>query len=73
VDRFFVDTVVFEQASLRLLVDVLGADQIMLGSDYPYPLGERPAGQVIRSATFLTDEQANKLLSGNAMRFLGRG
>jgi aminocarboxymuconate-semialdehyde decarboxylase len=72
-DRFFVDTVVFEQASLRLLVDVLGEDQIVLGSDYPYPLGERPAGQVVRTAEFLSDEQRDKLLSGNAMRFLGRG
>lgn len=72
VDRFFVDSVVFDPAALRLLVDVLGEDQVLLGSDYPYPLGERPAGQVIRSADFLTDAARDKLLSGNAMRFLGR-
>jgi len=72
VDRFFVDTVVFEPAALRLLVDVLGEDQVMVGSDYPYPLGERPAGNVVRTAEFLTEEQRGKLLSGNAMRFLGR-
>jgi aminocarboxymuconate-semialdehyde decarboxylase len=72
VDRFFVDTVVFEPAALRLLVDVLGEDQVMVGSDYPYPLGERPAGNVVRTAEFLTEEQRDKLLSGNAMRFLGR-
>ena len=39
VDRFFVDSVVFDPAALRLLVDVLGEDQVLLGSDYPYPLG----------------------------------
>jgi aminocarboxymuconate-semialdehyde decarboxylase len=72
VDRFFVDSVVFDPAALRLLVDVLGEDQVLLGSDYPYPLGERPAGQVIRSADFLTDAGRSKLLSGNALRFLGR-
>ncbi|HYU85633.1 MAG TPA: amidohydrolase family protein [Kribbellaceae bacterium] len=72
VGRFFVDSVVFDPAALRLLVDVLGEDQVVVGSDYPYPLGERPAGNVVRTAGFLTDEQRGKLLSGNALRFLGR-
>ena len=72
VDRFFVDSVVFHPAALRLLVDVLGEEQVIVGSDYPYPLGERPAGRVVRDATFLTDAQRTKLLSTNALRFLGR-
>lgn len=71
-DRFFVDTVVFDPAALRLLVEVMGEDRIILGSDYPYPLGERPVGQVVRKAGFLSPEQHTKLLSGNALRFLGR-
>ncbi|MFD2396546.1 amidohydrolase family protein [Prauserella oleivorans] len=69
--RFLVDTVVFDPAALRLLVDTLGDDQVVLGSDYPYPLGERPAGRVVRECTFLDDKQRDKLLSGNALRFLG--
>jgi aminocarboxymuconate-semialdehyde decarboxylase len=72
VDRFYVDSVVFEPAALRLLVDRLGEDQVMVGSDYPYPLGERPAGQVVRTADFLSSSQQDKLLSTNALRFLGR-
>ncbi|GAA4710066.1 amidohydrolase family protein [Phytohabitans rumicis] len=71
IGRFCVDTVVFDPAALRLLVSVVGEDHVLLGSDYPYPLGERPAGQVIRKADFLTDAQREKLLSGNAHRFLG--
>jgi aminocarboxymuconate-semialdehyde decarboxylase len=71
-DRFFVDSVVFDPAALRLLVDTLGEDRVVLGSDYPYPLGERPAGRVVRGADFLTDAQRDKLLSGNARHFLGR-
>lgn len=72
VDRFFVDTVVFDPAALRLLIDRVGEDQVILGSDYPYPLGERPAGRVIREADFLSDKQRGKLLTDNALRFLGR-
>jgi aminocarboxymuconate-semialdehyde decarboxylase len=70
--RFFVDTVVFESAPLRLLVDTLGEDRVLVGSDYPYPLGERPVGEVVRKAGFLTAEQQQKLLSTNAMTYLGR-
>lgn len=71
IDRFSVDTVVFQEASLRLLVDVIGAERIMLGSDYPYPLGETPVGTVVKNASFLSDEQEAMILGGNAQRFLG--
>ena len=69
-DRFSVDSVVFDPAALRLLVDTLGAEQVMLGSDYPYPLGERPVGAVVERADFLTDEQKAAIRHGNARRFL---
>lgn len=70
-DRFSVDSVVFEPAALRLLVDTLGASQVMLGSDYPYPLGERPVGNVIHRSDFLDLGARSALLGGNAARFLG--
>jgi aminocarboxymuconate-semialdehyde decarboxylase len=72
VDRFYVDSVVFSEPSLRLLVDTMGEDRVVVGSDYPYPLGERPAGGVVRTASFLTETQRTKLLSTNAERFLSR-
>ncbi|WP_026185752.1 amidohydrolase family protein [Salinispora pacifica] len=73
VDRFFVDSVVFEPAALRLLVDTIGVDQVLLGSDYPYPLGERPVGAVVHRSDFLTPDQRAGLLGGNALRFLAAG
>jgi aminocarboxymuconate-semialdehyde decarboxylase len=71
VDRFCVDSVVFAPAALRLLADTLGPDRILLGSDYPYPLGERPVGAVIRDSAWLTDAQRERILGGNALAFLG--
>ena len=71
VDRFSVDTVVFTEPALRLLIDTMGPTQVMMGSDYPYPLGERPAGAVVRGASISDDERA-AILGGNARRFLGR-
>ncbi|MFI6883548.1 amidohydrolase family protein [Streptosporangium canum] len=71
-ERFSVDSVVFDERALRLLVDTMGEDRVMLGSDFPYPLGESPAGSLIRGAGFLSDGARAKLLGGNAARFLGR-
>lgn len=70
VDRFSVDSVVFRPEALRVLVDVLGHTQVMVGSDYPYPLGERPVGAVVERADFLTREQTEAITFRNAERFL---
>jgi aminocarboxymuconate-semialdehyde decarboxylase len=69
--RFHVDSAVFDEGALRLLVDVMGVDRIMLGSDYPYPLGEQKVGHLVRSAHFLDESQRRRTLQGNAERFFG--
>ncbi|EMD21786.1 amidohydrolase family protein [Amycolatopsis azurea] len=69
-DRFHVDSVVFDERALRLLVDTLGAEHVMVGSDYPYPLGERPVGEVVRKSGFLNETERQLITSGNAERFL---
>lgn len=70
VDRFFVDSAVFDSRALELLVDVMGEERVMLGSDYPYPLGEQQVGQLIRDTRFTTNTHA-RLLAGNARNFFG--
>jgi aminocarboxymuconate-semialdehyde decarboxylase len=69
--RFYVDSVVFDQRALRLLVDTVGRDRVVIGSDYPYPLGERPAGELVRHATVLDEDTRAMLVHRNAERFLG--
>ena len=71
VSRFSVDSVVFDPRALRTLVDTLGVTQVMVGSDYPYPLGERPVGKVVDDADFLSDADRDALRRSNAERFLG--
>jgi aminocarboxymuconate-semialdehyde decarboxylase len=68
--RFYVDSAVFDQRSLQFLVGTMGADQVMLGSDYPFPLGEERVGSLIRQSN-LPQDAKTKLLSRNAVRFLG--
>jgi aminocarboxymuconate-semialdehyde decarboxylase len=70
VDRFSVDTLVFSPEPFRLLVESMGRNQVMVGSDYPYPFGERPVGRAVRSAG-LDDRTTWMIETGNAQRFLG--
>jgi aminocarboxymuconate-semialdehyde decarboxylase len=63
--------VVFDPRALRTLVDTMGVSQVMVGSDYPYPLGERPVGKVVDDADFLSESDRAALRWGNASRFLG--
>jgi aminocarboxymuconate-semialdehyde decarboxylase len=70
-DRFSVDSAVFDPRALRLLVEVMGEDRVMLGSDYPFPLGELRVGKLIRDMQGLGEDARSKLLAGNARRFLG--
>ena len=68
-NRFYVDSAVFDQRTLQFLVGTMRAGQVMLGSDYPFPLGEERVGSLIRQSNLPQDTKA-KLLSGNAEGFL---
>jgi aminocarboxymuconate-semialdehyde decarboxylase len=68
--RFYVDSAVFDERALRFLVETMGADRVLLGSDYPFPLGEERVGALIRLSQF-SPETKSKLLGGNAQTWLG--
>jgi aminocarboxymuconate-semialdehyde decarboxylase len=70
VNRFSVDSAVFDERALQFLVETMGVKSVMLGSDYPFPLGEHPVGALIRSSR-LTQSAKDRLLGGNAAEFLG--
>jgi len=70
VDRFFVDSAVFDERALALLVEVMGG-RVMLGSDYPFPLGEARIGSLVRDASALDKAAKTAILGGNAVQFFG--
>jgi aminocarboxymuconate-semialdehyde decarboxylase len=66
----FFDTVCFEPEYLRFATTVVGAEQFLLGSDAPFPLGEPdPVGFVRRA---LPPAQAELALRDNYRRLVGR-
>ncbi len=68
-DRFHVDSAVFDAGALKLLVDTMGEDRVLLGSDYPFPLGEQKIGDLVANHPQLSDSTKAKILGANPERF----
>jgi aminocarboxymuconate-semialdehyde decarboxylase len=69
--RFYVDSLVHEARALRYLLEVMGAERVALGTDYPFPLGEDVPGALIAEVTGGDAGCAARLLGGTAREFLG--
>ena len=67
--KFWIDSLVHDPAMLQYVVDLIGADRVALGTDYPFPLGELEPGKLIRSMPW-DDGMKEKLLSGAALQWL---
>lgn len=68
--QLYFDSVIFDAPSLRFLVDKVGADRVLLGSDYPFPIGDLAPRSVIEEARFSAVERA-LIDGGNARRLIG--
>ena len=69
-NQIYFDALVFTPEALRHLVAQVGASQIMLGSDYPYPWELHPV-DAIMATNSLSNEDKLAILGGNAARVLG--
>ena len=69
-DRLYFDSWVADPKALAYLIDVAGADRVMLGTDYPFPLGEQEPGAVIEGVE-LDDAARARLYHGTALEWLG--
>lgn len=47
--QFYTDSLVHDERALKYLVSIVGSDRVILGSDYPFPLGEHHPGKLIQS------------------------
>ena len=71
IGKFYVDSLVHSKESLNFMIDVLGDDSIVAGSDYPFPLGEENVGQIVYDNSSLSNGIKEKILFKNARRWLG--
>jgi aminocarboxymuconate-semialdehyde decarboxylase len=70
-DKIYIDALVHDRDALEFIVDLMGAERIALGTDYPFPLGELEPGKLIETTNSLTAEQKERMLSGTALEWMG--
>lgn len=70
--RIFVDTNVFDPAMVDQLVSKLGAEHVLMGTDYPFDMSTVDPVGFLADAQ-LTDDQRALVMGGNAARLFGIG
>lgn len=68
--KFYLDSLTHSSDALNYILKMIGDDKVVLGSDYPFPLGEHNPGELIESMNELTKDVKSKLLYDNAVKFL---
>ncbi len=68
--KLYFDTIVFDRAQLRHLVNLWGADHVLVGTDYPYDMGMYDPRGFVDGCDFLTAAEKAKIEGLNAARLL---
>jgi len=68
--RMYFDTITFDPQMLRHLIDQYGPGHVLLGTDYPYDMGEEDPVRLIGSVPRLKRAQRDMIEGGNAARLL---
>jgi aminocarboxymuconate-semialdehyde decarboxylase len=68
--KFYFDTITFDSAMLRQLIDKWGPEHVLLGTDYPYDMGEENPVALIESVPRLKGVERDLIMGNNAARLL---
>jgi aminocarboxymuconate-semialdehyde decarboxylase len=66
---FLYDTMLMHAEAVRYLAEQVGAAEVLLGSDFPFPMSDKDPVTTVREAGLSADDQA-LILEGNARRLL---
>jgi aminocarboxymuconate-semialdehyde decarboxylase len=69
--KIYFDTIVFTPEQLEYLVRQFGADHVLMGTDYPYDMGEYDPLGHIASVISLSDIDKTRIAGGNARTLFG--
>ena len=68
--RMYFDTMVFEPDQLAFLIDKYGADHIVMGTDYPYDMGEDDPNGLVARVPNLSDGDKSAICGTTAAGLL---
>ena len=70
--RMWFDSVVHSADVAKTLVELAGADRLVVGSDYPFDMGVERPGTLVAAIRGLSEAQRTAIRTGNALALLGR-
>lgn len=68
--KMWFDTLVYEPEALRHLINVVGASQLLVGTDYPFDMGHYDPHGLLAATPGLTEAERRAILGGNAAGLL---
>jgi aminocarboxymuconate-semialdehyde decarboxylase len=68
--QIYADSLIHDDRSLRFLIERLGADHVVIGSDYPFDMGSERPVDAVRDLNLPAD-QTRAILGGTLARLLG--
>ncbi len=69
--RIYVDSVVFGDRALHYVLDTIGTDRVLMGSDYPFTMGDDDSVRFVERVDGLDEKAQAAILGGTAARLLG--
>ena len=69
--RLFYDTMVFQPLYLRHLIEIVGVDRVMIGTDFPFDMSETDPVGLVDGVEGLTDGDRAAIKTSNAIEVFG--
>lgn len=69
--RYYYDSIIFHPKALAFLLELVGADRVLLGSDFPFDMADWPPWSSLVSALPESDDRRIAVEAGNALALFG--
>jgi aminocarboxymuconate-semialdehyde decarboxylase len=70
IKKMIFDTILFNPEALKFLIEIQGEDQIVMGTDFPFDMGDEDPVKSIESVPGISTLQKRKIFGENAARLL---
>ena len=69
--QLYFDSLLYTTENLRHLINTVGADRVVIGSDFPFVMGNAEAIDHVMSVDGLSEAEQTAILGGTAAGLLG--
>ena len=69
--NFYFDTITHNPEALRYLIAMAGSDHVLLGSDYPYDMGDQDPVNTVSKLPRIKKEDRMRIMRDNAVKLFG--